>query len=137
MTKKEAKLLKATKKLEKATKKYLKKITEVDEVIQGLPVQLTRCYNLEEDYFAYVPRIASLSVKLELLHTKIEQEIDSKEKWMDLEDDFDEDFDENFEIDFDSIDSYRNYIGEDWVPGDDFSPRVKRKDKAKTKRKNR
>lgn len=72
MTKKEAKLLKAARKLEKATKEYMKQLTKVDEVIQKLPVQLTRCYNLENDYFMHVPKVASISVQLELLYTKLD-----------------------------------------------------------------
>ncbi len=74
----ERKLLRAAEKLEKATKKYLKKLSEIDEEIQSLPTQLTRCYNLEKDYFPYIPKIASDSVRLELLYSKLKNQIEEK-----------------------------------------------------------
>ena len=75
MTKKEKKLLKAAKKLEKITKRYLEELTEIDKIFQDLPTSITREFLLEERYFKFVPRIASDTVHLELLRSHIESAI--------------------------------------------------------------
>lgn len=75
MTKHEKKLLKAAKKLEKATKKYMKSLTEVDKVMQKLPTQVTRCYSMDERYFNHVPTLAGASVKMELLYSILNRDI--------------------------------------------------------------
>lgn len=79
MTKKEEKLLKAAKKLEKVTRKYMEELAKVDKIIQKLPVQTTRCYDLEKEYFAHVPKVASACVHLELLRSKLESQITVEE----------------------------------------------------------
>ena len=78
--KKEKKLLKAAKKLEKATKKFMEELTEVDEIFQSMPTKWTRRYNLEEKYFKVVPIVASASIKFELLYSYLLSEIDEEYK---------------------------------------------------------
>ena len=74
-TKNEQKLLKHAKRLEKITKKYLKKLGELDVEFQNLPTSVSRCYNLEDKYFKHVPVVASKTVQLELLYAKLYNEI--------------------------------------------------------------
>jgi hypothetical protein len=75
MTKKEKKLLKAAKKLEKATKKYMEELSEVDKIMQDMPTKLTRKHLLEEKYFNVVPTVARAAVKFELLYSYLLSEI--------------------------------------------------------------
>lgn len=75
MTKKERKLLKAAKRLRKASATYIKELTKIDEIIQSLPVGITRRFMLEDRYFNTVPKVASLTVKLELLEAYIANEL--------------------------------------------------------------
>ncbi len=80
--KQEKKMRKAALKLEKITKKFMKELTKVDETMQKLPRQVVSAYMLEEEYFRHIPNIASLSVKLELLASKVQA--------------YDKDFDDEF-----------------------------------------
>jgi acetyl-CoA carboxylase alpha subunit len=89
LTRDEKRLLKAAKKLQKASARYLKELGKIDKVIQDLPTSLTRRHLLEPRYFSQVPQIASVSVRLELLSTYIEEElnlenIETTEDWSDL-----------------------------------------------------
>jgi DNA repair protein RadC len=91
ISKKEKKLLKAAKKLEKATKKYLDKLSKIDKTFQEMPTRITRAYSLEERYFEHIPRIASSTVKLELLSAYLEAELNQEpyqehSDWEDLKD---------------------------------------------------
>jgi len=91
MTKTEKKLLKAAKKLEEATQNYMETLEEIDKVFQKLPTKITRRYLLEDRYFKFIPRIASASIRLELLSSYLEGEmlhsnddIDDINSWADL-----------------------------------------------------
>jgi hypothetical protein len=78
MTKQEAKMLKAAKKLEKITKKFLEGLVEVDETFQNLPTKLTRRYFLDEEYFKNVEKIISNTVGLEILAARLEGMMDTE-----------------------------------------------------------
>jgi len=75
VSKKEKKLLKAAKKLEKVTEKYMNELSKIDEIMQNLPTKLTRCYGLESRYFSIYPTIASATIKFELLYSYLQSEI--------------------------------------------------------------
>jgi len=75
MTKKEKRLLKAAKKLEKATKKYMESLAKIDDIFQEIPTKLTRRHLLEEKYFNVVPTVARAAVKFELLYSYLLSEI--------------------------------------------------------------
>jgi len=74
-SKKEKKLLKAAKKLEKLTKKYIKDISKIDTTFQNIPTKITRRYSLEDRYFKIMPIIAIDAIKLELLYSHLASEI--------------------------------------------------------------
>ena len=75
MTKPEKKILKAAKKLEKATKKYIEELDKIDHVFQNLPTKYTRLYQLEDRYFKNISPMLINSVKLELLYSHLSNEI--------------------------------------------------------------
>jgi DNA repair protein RadC len=75
MTKKEKKLIKAAKKLEKVTQKYMEELSKVDKIMQDMPTKLTRRHNLEERYFEVVPTAARAAIKFELLYSYLLSEI--------------------------------------------------------------
>lgn len=79
MTKHERKLLKAAARLEKATASYLKELQKVDKAIRSLPTGTTLGHNLDNKYFTHVPKVASSGVQLELLHTRLLDEITSSD----------------------------------------------------------
>ncbi len=70
--KNERKMLKAARKLEKATTQYLAKLVKIDESFQSLPTSLTRSYCLEENYFKNIEKILRSTVGLEVLAAKLE-----------------------------------------------------------------
>jgi len=75
LSKKERRLLKAAKKIEKATKKYLSELTKVDKIMQKTNRQLVSCYDLEDRYFKHMTNIARTSINLELLYSKLKGEL--------------------------------------------------------------
>jgi len=80
VSKKEKKLLKAAKRLEKATAKYMEELAEIDEIFENLPTKVTRKYSLDDKYFRIVPTVASAAVKFELLYSYILSEIGDLQK---------------------------------------------------------
>jgi DNA repair protein RadC len=89
ISKKEKKLLKAAKRLEKITKRYMEELMKIDKTFQKLPTSMTRTYNLEARYFKQVPAIAIAATKLEILNSYLQSEIgeyviDETSTWEDL-----------------------------------------------------
>jgi len=71
-TSEERKLLKATKKLERKTQKYLNDLTEIDTIIGGCSIQTARSLDLEKTYFKNISAVVRAAIQLELLHSRVQ-----------------------------------------------------------------
>jgi len=66
----EKKLLKAANKLEKATRKYMEKLVEVDELMRKVSKDSKEKYHLD-DYFSNIPPLVKSAVKLDIFANAI------------------------------------------------------------------
>ena len=72
----QTKMRQAARKLERTTKRFRKDLMEVNQVMNELPLQVRTTYNLDKDFFGYLPKVqkASESLRgLQGLNQKIEK----------------------------------------------------------------